>query len=101
MRLTAITAESNCVAWTNLAETVANYAKKGTKVAVSGSIELRDYEDSQGIKRTGIDIIVRDFELLSPKGSGNSDDYDGSAPAHRGGSKPQLQPFDDDSDIPF
>ena len=91
----------NCVAWTNLAETVANYAKKGTKVAVSGSIELRDYEDSQGIKRTGIDIIVRDFELLSPRSNGNSDDYEGSAPAQRGGSKPQLQPFDDDTDIPF
>ena len=37
----------NCVAWRNLAETVARYTKKGIKVAVSGSIELRNYEDSQ------------------------------------------------------
>ena len=33
----------NCTAWRGLGETVARYAKKGKKVAVSGSIELRNY----------------------------------------------------------
>ncbi|MDE6585355.1 MAG: single-stranded DNA-binding protein, partial [Clostridia bacterium] len=45
----------NIVAWRGLAETAARYLKKGNKVAVSGSIELRNYEDSQGVKRTGVD----------------------------------------------
>lgn len=91
----------NCTAWRGLGETVARFARKGNKVAVSGSIELRNYEDSQGIKRTGIDIIAQDVEFLTPKGSNSGDDYE-SAPAQNGGSKkPQLQPFDDDSDIPF
>ena len=89
----------NCVAWRGLGETVARYARKGNKVAVSGSIELRNYEDSQGIKRTGIDIVCQDVEFLSPKGSG--DEFDAPAPSQKSGSKPQLQPFDDDSDIPF
>ena len=52
----------NCVAWRGLGETVARYAKKGNKVAVSGSIELRNYEDSQGVKRTGVDIVAQDVE---------------------------------------
>lgn len=89
----------NVVAWRGLGETVARFAKKGNKVAVSGSIELRNYEDSQGVKRTGIDIVAQDVEFLSPKADG-SDDFDAPAPSSRS-SKPQLQPFDDDSDIPF
>ncbi|MDE7329522.1 MAG: single-stranded DNA-binding protein [Clostridia bacterium] len=91
----------NCVAWRALAETVARYTRKGIKVAVSGSIELRNYEDSQGVKRTGVDIVAQDVEFLSPKGSASEDTYDSPAPARSSGGKPQLQPFDDDSDIPF
>lgn len=91
----------NCVAWRSLAETVARYTRKGIKVAVSGSIELRNYEDSQGVKRTGVDIVAQDVEFLTPKGNGNSDDFSDGAPAPSRSSKPQLQPFDDDTDIPF
>lgn len=91
----------NCVAWRNLAETVARYTRKGIKVAVSGSIELRNYEDSQGIKRTGVDIVAQDVEFLTPRGTAGDDGYEAASPAPRGGAKPQLQPFDDDSDIPF
>ena len=54
----------NVVAWRGLGETVSRYAKKGNKVAVSGSIELRNYEDSQGVKRTGVDIVAQDVEFL-------------------------------------
>jgi len=93
----------NVVAWRGLGETVARYAKKGNKVAVSGSIELRNYEDSQGVKRTGVDIVAQDVEFLTPRGSGG--DFGGfndapAAPSER--KKPaSLQAFDDDGDIPF
>ena len=91
----------NVVAWRGLGETVARYAKKGNKVAVSGSIELRNYEDGQGVKRTGVDIVAQDVEFLTPKGSqGDSGDVaDSPAPADR--KRASLQAFDDDSDIPF
>ncbi len=90
----------NCTAWRGLAETIARYAKKGKKVAVHGSIQLRNYEDNQGVKRTAVDIIVQDFELLSPRDSDSFDevaDTRASAPKK----KPTLQTMDDDSDIPF
>ncbi len=91
----------NCVAWRGLGENVARYARKGNKVAVSGSVELRNYEDSQGVKRTGIDIVAQDVEFLTPRSSGG-DDSDAPAPSQRsGGAKARLIPFDDDSDIPF
>ena len=88
----------NVVAWRGLGETVARYAKKGNKVAVSGSIELRNYEDSQGVNRTGVDIVAQDVEFLSPKGSG---DGFAEAPSMPSGGKKSLQAFDDDTDIPF
>ena len=95
----------NVVAWRGLGETVSRYAKKGNKVAVSGSIELRNYEDSQGVKRTGVDIVAQDVEFLTPRQGGGDDfGYDAPAQSNSGssrGAKPQLQPFDDDGDIPF
>ncbi len=89
----------NVVAWRGLGETVARYAKKGNKVAVSGSIELRNYEDSQGVKRTGVDIVAQDVEFLTPKGSGDGFAEAPSMPSER--KKASLQAFDDDTDIPF
>ena len=89
----------NCTAWRGQAETIARYTKKGNKVAVSGSIQLRNYEDNQGVKRTAVDIVVQDVEFLTPKANGDFDDVAPSpAPAKK---KPVLQAMDDDSDIPF
>ena len=94
----------NCTAWRGLGENVARYAKKGNKVAVTGSVELRNYEDSQGNKRTSVDVICQDVEFLTPKGSSNSDsgyesDFPPAAPSER--KQPALPSFDDDGDIPF
>ena len=96
----------NVTAWRGLADTDGRYARKGNKVAVSGSIQMRTYEDNQGIKRTAVDVIAQDVEFLTPRSSSNQGDdfYDSpppsqnSAPARK---KPTLQSFDDDGDIPF
>ena len=95
----------NVTAWRGLGETVSRYAHKGNKVAVSGTIELRNYEDSQGVKRTAVDIVAQDVEFLSPRGTNGDSGYESDVPAapagNRGGKKPTLQSFDDDGDIPF
>ena len=89
-----------CTAWRGLGESVARHTKKGKKVAVSGSIQIRNYEDNQGAKRTAVDIVAQDVEFLSPRD--NEDGFDDeprqAAPARK---KPVLQAMDDDSDIPF
>lgn len=92
----------NCTAWRGLAETVSRYAKKGKKVAVSGSIQIRNYEGNDGVKRTAVDVVAQDVEFLSPRESNGDDFYD--APAEKPATakkKPALQSFDDDGDIPF
>ena len=79
-----------CTAWRGLGETIGRYCKKGNKVCVVGSVQLREYEDNNGVKRNAVDIIVNDVEFLTPKASGEE------APK-----KPTLTPMDDDGDIPF
>jgi single-strand DNA-binding protein len=86
----------NCTAWRGLGETIARYCEKGKKIAVVGSIQLRDYEDNQGVKRQAVDIIVQDVEFLTPKTASDDELY--TSPTKR---KPTLQAMDDDSDIPF
>ena len=97
----------NVTAWRGLADNVAKYCKKGSKVAVSGSIQIRNYEDNQGNRRTAVDIIAQDIEFLNPRSSSDGDFYDapagGSAPERAPKKKPalELEALDDDGDIPF
>ena len=92
----------NCTAWRVTAETISRYTKKGNKVAVTGSIELRDYEDNQGARRTAVDVIVQDCEMLTPRDNSNGFDDVADAPRQSAPKKkPMLQAMDDDTDIPF
>lgn len=92
----------NVTAWRGLADTISRFCKKGSKVAVSGSIQMRTYEDNNGQKRTAVDIIASDVEFLSSKSQSSGEDYDaGEKPASSSRKKPTLQAFDDDGDIPF
>ena len=86
----------NCTAWRGLGDTIARFAKKGKKIAVVGSVEMRNYEDRDGNKRTAVDINVQEVEFLSPK---DTDDEDREAKPIKPSSR--LQSFDDDSDILF
>ncbi len=88
----------NVTAWRALGETVARFTKKGNKVAVVGSIQIRNYEDNAGQKRTYVDIIADEVEFLSPKNGGSDEEYSAPAAPRK---KPALEAFDDDSDIPF
>lgn len=92
----------NCVAWRGLGETVARFAKKGNKVAVSGSVELRQYDDNQGVRRTSVDIVAQDIDFLTPRTNGGAqqgDESTSSPDKYRNYFQPMIG--DDDGDIPF
>jgi single-strand DNA-binding protein len=56
------------VAFGKLAEICGNYLAKGRLVFVDGSIRSNQWEDAQGQKRTAIDIIARDIQMLGSAG---------------------------------
>lgn len=67
------------VVWRNHAENCAKYLHKGSKVAVSGSIQTRSYEASDGTKRYVTEIVADDVQFLNSKSDSNS--FDNSAVA--------------------
>ena len=48
----------NCVAWRNSAEFISRYFQKGSMLAITGSLQTRNYEDKNGNKRTATEVIV-------------------------------------------
>lgn len=54
----------DCSAWGRLAETIQQYAKKGTGVLVSGRLSQRSWEDKEGKKRSATEIVVEDFNFI-------------------------------------
>jgi single-strand DNA-binding protein len=57
----------NLVIWGKQAEVIAQYAGKGSKIAVEGEINNRSYDDRDGNKKYISEIIVREFEFLDSK----------------------------------
>ena len=66
----------DCSAWGKLGEMIAQYAKKGSGVLVSGRLDQRSWEDKNGGgKRSRVEIVVEDFNFTGPAnrdGSGSS-----------------------------
>lgn len=58
----------NIVAWRKLAENCANYLKKGSLSAVTGRLQIRSYDDSQGIRRKVAEVVADDVRFLESKG---------------------------------
>ncbi len=91
----------NIVAWRGLADNCGKYLLKGNKVAVSGSIQTRNYEDKEGNKRYATEVVADDVEFLSPRGENVGGQ---AAPARNSSnsSKPvmELEPVDD-NELPF
>ena len=68
----------NCVIWRKPAETLANYAKKGVLIGVTGRIQTRSYENQQGQKVYVTEVIVDNFQLLESKKADSSQNTQGS-----------------------
>lgn len=63
----------NVVAWRGTADFVSTYFKKGQMIAVQGSIQTRNYEDKNGIKRTAVEIVADNVSFCGSKAeSGNT-----------------------------
>ena len=57
----------NCVIWRKPAETMANYARKGTLLGVVGRIQTRNYENQQGQRVYVTEVVCENFQLLESR----------------------------------
>ncbi|SEI77135.1 single-stranded DNA-binding protein [Paenibacillus polymyxa] len=90
------------VTWRQLAETCANYLKKGRLTAVEGRVQVRNYENNEGKRVYVTEIVADNVRFLE---SSKND----SAGRQQAGTKNNNDPFSDDGkpidiadeDLPF
>lgn len=106
------------VTWRQLAETCANYLRKGRLAAVEGRIQVRNYDNNEGRKVYVTEVIADNVRFLeSPNREGGSSQGSGrdempgsnSRPSGGAGRRDHQDPFADDGkpidisddDLPF
>lgn len=87
------------VVFQKLAETCANYIGKGRLVAIEGRLQIRSYDDSQGIRRKAAEVIADNVRFLDwPKEGGSA--YNTSQTRGIPGQGSEIS-FNEEEDIPF
>lgn len=109
----------NCVIWRKSAETLANYAHKGTLLGVTGRIQTRSYDNQQGQRVYVTEVVAENFQLLESRaasenrqqsggyqdtgqsannfgGNGGNNNYNQTSQSSNG-----MPDFDRDSSDPF
>ena len=88
----------NIVLWRGLAQTAEKYVHKGDKLYIEGKIKSRSYDDQNGIKRTIVEIFADNMEMLTPRGTAQSQ---GVAPASQAVQPQPMASGSVDEDLPF
>lgn len=87
------------IVWRGQAENCYKYLKKGSKAAISGSVQTRSYEATDGSRRYMTEIIADEVEFLATKGGADADgDFEPKEDKKDVVSK--FEPIDD-GDLPF
>jgi len=87
------------VVWQKQAENCANYLGKGRLVAVDGRLQVRSYEDNQGIRRKAAEVVAENVRFLDR--AKESSAGTGSAAAGSEGSSYGSEISFNEDDIPF
>jgi single-strand DNA-binding protein len=65
--------------WGAQGENCANYLSKGRPVAIEGRLDWREWEDKEGNKRQGVEVIANSVQFLGSRdGSGGGGDTGGN-----------------------
>ena len=88
----------NVIVWRGQAESCGKFLKKGSKIAVVGSLQNRSYEDKDGVKRTVTDIVASEVEFLTTN-RGDDEGQEVIRPVKK--ERLSLEPVDSDDDLPF
>ena len=101
-----------CVAWRQTGEFISKYFTKGRMIVVDGRLEMRDWTDRDGNKRTTAEVIVDNAYFGDSRRDNDGSNYSGNtysapAPSYGGYSAPAAPASDfamlddDDAQLPF
>lgn len=84
----------DCEAWGKTGEVMAQYLTKGRPVFIEGRLQLDQWQDKDGSKRSKIKVVVESFQFVGDKGGEDK-------PAARSQATTQRHDPVDESQIPF
>ncbi|MDX8396490.1 MAG: single-stranded DNA-binding protein [Mariprofundaceae bacterium] len=86
------------------------YLTKGTQVAITGELRIREYDDKEGVKRTSVEVSVDKLDLIGGRNEGGQSSGGGYQQSGGQQAPAKNDPFADspdfgsvpvDDDIPF
>jgi single-strand DNA-binding protein len=88
----------NCIAWDKIAENIHKYIKKGKQVFIEGEIRQNIYEDKEGKKHYGINIVVRTITMTDGSKQDMKEGDDNISPVDKNKEKEYVNYSDPISD---
>ena len=96
-----------CVAWDKRAETIAEYLRKGRRIAIQGRLNVRSYEQN-GENKWITEVIVDKFDFIDTNSNSTGGNYapqSGTTSNNQGieatSSTEDNEEIIDDDDFPF
>ena len=90
------------VAWKNTAEFVSKYFSKGRMAVVEGRLQIRDWTDKAGSKRTTAEVVADNVYFADSKRSESNDNQKENFNALSGRMSDDFVPIsEEDGEIPF
>ena len=97
----------SCVAWDKRAETIAEYLRKGRRIAIQGRLNVRSYEQN-GENKWITEVIVDKFDFIDTNSNSTGGNYapqSGTTSNNQGieatSSTEDNEEIIDDDDFPF
>ena len=89
------------IAWESTANFVCRYFAKGSMIALQGSIQTRNYEDSNGNKRTATEVLAREVSFCGSKNETSPGQTAAPAAPTYTPAPDDFEEIPDDDDLPF
>lgn len=92
----------NFVAWRQTAEFICKYFRKGHKIALTGYLTSRQYEDKNGNKRTAFEVVVDLAEFAESRQKAEGWNSSQEPPAYQAQQTQQgFEEIAGEADLPF
>ena len=99
----------SCVAWSNTAETMEKYVRKGALIAVEGRIQTRNYDNKDGNRVYITEVVVENMRMLESRSDNRSSSYNldsyepstSSRETYNEVESPEIEYNISDDDLPF
>ena len=98
----------DCVAWRQNAEFISRYFRKGSMIAVEGSIQTSNYTDKDGNKRKQVEVVANNVSFCGSKAESGTESsaqgYAQAAPSYSNADNSDFEEIvdiDSEDDLPF